>query len=234
MKAELIDSMGTDLTVVNSARVSFAKESDWIYREEVEVDLESRCYYEYKVKDRLQEKDARLIKYLARHEHTSPFRHCFATFRVKAPIFVARQLVKHQVGMSWNEVSRRYVDDEPEFYWPDKWRKRSEDKKQGSGEEIGFELRRHVDTQMYKMETALKKAYNYAITSGIAPEQARMILPQNTYTEWYWSGSLQAWAHMCNLRCKPDTQQETRIIADMIDAECAKLWPVSWEALRHG
>lgn len=244
MKATLVDHMGTDLTVVNSARVSFDKRSGWTHYGRCglrEDEVEGRCGEDVRTccygrgyKKELKERDQKLIKYLADHDHTSPFRHCFATFHVKAPIFVARQLVKHQVGMSWNEVSRRYVDSEPEFWWPEKWRKRAEDKKQGSGDYVSDpEQIRFLDVLIKKHveETATFK-YNGLISNGLSPEQARMILPQNVYTEWYWSGSLQAWSHMCNLRCKEDTQEETRQIALDIDAQCAKIWPVSWKALR--
>lgn len=242
MQATLIDSMGTDLTVVNAARVSFGKQSEWdetCWRcDHVQAPGSDICLgcgadnHGRTIGDgiRLSSRDAKLISYLARHEHTSPFRHCFATFHVKAPVFVARQLGKHQVGMSWNEVSRRYVEDSPEFYWPEAWRKRSDDKKQGSSDEtiaLGvFEGETELAvTRLYTMYGAL-------LSSGVAPEQARMILPQNTYTEWYWSGSLLAWAHMCNLRTKPDTQAETQIIARQIDEICATIWPESWKALR--
>lgn len=219
MQATLIDSMGTDLTVVNAARVSFNKKSDFM--EVWGQGGTGTCELQ------LSGKDVKLIKYLATHNHTSPFRHCFATIHVKAPIFVARQCCKHQVGMSWNEVSRRYVDEEPELYWPAVWRARSEDKKQGSS-----------DVQMLTPKDLIDYCedlvgyYCSLIDIGVAPEQARMILPQNTYTEWYWSGSLQAWAHVCNLRCAPDTQQETREVANQIDSICADLWPVSWKELR--
>ena len=194
--------MGTDLSVVNAARVSFAK-----------------------VSNELSDKDEKLIKYLAKHNHWSPFGHASLQFRIKAPIFVARQLVKHQVGLVWNEVSRRYVDDDPEFYIPEKWRSRPENSKQGSGEEI----------IIYNIESTMqfvKQTYQNLLKANIAPEMARMILPQNLYTEWYWSGSLMAFARVCNLRCKDDTQWETQQIADSIDWNLHQKFPVSWEALR--
>ena len=208
IKAEYIHHCGNDLTVANSARVSFAKESE----------LEDDAWGPPKLK----EKDAKLIRYLAREKHISPFGHCFATFRVKAPIFVARQLVKHSF-LRWNEVSRRYVDDEPEFYVPDVWRGRSADKKQGSDGEVKYEgpLGNYNQLDIYKE----------LLRVGIAPEQARMVLPQSTMTEWYWSGSLDAFADMCNLRCKPDTQAETREVARQIDHKMIELFPVSWDAL---
>ena len=215
MEVTYIDHMGSDLSVVNAARVSFGKKSEWhqrIYTGEPNI---------------LKGKDAKLIRYLAKHNHKSPFNHTFATFHVKAPIFVARQLVKHEY-MPWNEISRRYVDEEPELYVPDVWRGRSADKKQGSeGEVKGVDP--HVAAIM--VEGSLQD-YKYLLAKGVAPEQARMVLPQSTMTEWYWSGSLDAFADMCNLRCKPDTQAETRIVADQISEKMLEIFPVSWEALR--
>ncbi len=206
--------MGTDLSVANAARVSFGKRS--------EMDT-SDVWGPPKLKD----KDAKLIRYLAKHKHISPFGHCFASFHVKAPVFVARQLVKHKF-LRWNEISRRYVDSEPEFYTPSKWRGRAEDVKQGSSGEVKVpylvphEFNRSA---LYEYETLLE--------AGVCPEQARMVLPQSMVTEWYWSGSLDAFADMCNLRCKPDTQYETQIVAGHIDTEMEKLFPVSWKSLRE-
>ena len=210
----LIDRMGDDLNVVNAARVSFGKKSEYMPRVHMG---------EPKV---LQHKDARLIKYLAKHKHMSPFGHAFASFHVKAPLFVARQLVKHKF-LRWNEISRRYVDEEPEFYMPDVWRGRAEDKKQGSDGELRCPIRPEA---MYR--DALDH-YKVMIDWGICPEQARMVLPQSMMTEWYWSGSLDAFADMCNLRCKPDTQAETSFVADAIEEEMEQLFPVSWKELRN-
>ena len=207
-----IDHMGNDLSVVNAARVSFGKTS------EMEDDAWGP--------PRLKAKDDKLIRYLASHKHISPFGHCFASFHVKAPIFVARQLVKHKF-LRWNEISRRYVDSEPEFHQPDVWRGRSADKKQGS--EGIVDVGDWGDTNW-----ACLTAYKDLLEHGVAPEQARMVLPQSTMTEWYWSGSLDAFADMCNLRCKPDTQAETRIVADQISEKMLEIFPVSWEALRDG
>jgi len=203
--------MGDDLSVVNSARVSFGKKSDYMPRVHMG---------ESKV---LQHKDEKLIKYLAEHNHKSPFNHAFATFHVKAPIFVARQLQKHEY-MPWNEISRRYVDSEPEFYEPDVWRGRSADKKQGSEGVVDAKTR---PTNQYALET-----YRNLLADGVAPEQARMVLPQSMYTEWYWSGSLYAFAKMCSLRCTPDSQYETRVIANLISDKMFELFTVSWDALR--
>ena len=216
--ATYIDSMGSDLSVVNAARVSFGKESDW------EVDYDQvPCGLE-----RLSDRDTKLINYLAKHKHISPFGHAFASFHVKAPIFVARQLVKHKF-LRWNEISRRYVDDEPEFYVPDVWRGRSADKKQGSeGEVTSYTL--YYDFAYYGMEQPLE-LYKKLLDDGVAPEQARMVLPQSTMTEWYWSGSLDAFADMCRLRCASDTQYETRLVADDISKKMSELFPVSWAAL---
>ena len=214
IKATYIDHMGNDLTVANAARVSFGKTS------EMEDDPWGP--------PKLKAKDDKLIRYLAKHKHISPFGHCFASFHVKAPIFVARQLVKHKF-LRWNEVSRRYVDDEPEFYVPDVWRGRSADKKQGSEGEV--KLGTLDDTIVSDSPHEALCAYNALLDAGVAPEQARMVLPQSTMTEWYWSGSLDAFADMCNLRCKPDTQAETRIVADQISEKMKELFPVSWAAL---
>jgi len=208
--AEYIHHCGSDLTVANSARVSFAKESE----------MEDDAWGPPKLKD----KDAKLIRYLAREKHISPFGHCFATFRVKAPIFVARQLVKHSY-LRWNEVSRRYVSDKPEFYEPEVWRGQSKDKKQGS--EGVVDVGDWGDANW-----ACLKAYNDLLDMGVAPEQARMVLPQSLMTEWYWSGSLDAFARMANLRCKSDTQAETQEVAWAISLKMEDLFPVSWVALR--
>jgi thymidylate synthase (FAD) len=205
--------MGSDLSVVNAARVSFGKKSDWmprVHNGEAKV---------------LQHKDDKLIKYLAKHKHISPFGHAFATFHVKAPVFVARQLVKHKF-LRWNEISRRYVDEDPEMYIPEYWRGRSADKKQGSEGKADT-----LVSPRYAYEAALG-TYKQLLSDGVAAEMARMVLPQSMMTEWYWSGSLDAFADMCHLRCKSDTQLETQIVANYIDDKMQELFPVSWEALR--
>jgi len=199
----LIDSMGSDLTVVNSARVSFNKKSEWDEDNTLTVS------------------DSILISYLARHKHMSPFGHCFATFHVKAPVFVARQLVKHKF-LRWNEVSRRYVDHEPEFYEPTTWRKRSKDKKQGSSGEITLGYK--TISTLAKNAVWYRKTYKKLIDDGIAPEQARMTLPLSLMTEWYWSGSLDAWSDMCKLRQSEDTQEETRLVANSISMDMGTLY----------
>ena len=201
-----MNHMGGDLTVVNAARVSFGKRSGYENGE-------------------LSEKDRKLIYYLARHKHTSPFGHSFASFHVRAPVFVARQLVKHKF-LRWNEISRRYVDEDPEFYVPDEWRGRSEDKKQGSSGKVKSNANVH-----YFNEKALQ-IYKQLLDEGVCPEQSRMVLPQSMMTEWFWSGSLDAFADMCHLRCSSDTQAESREVAELIEDQMISLFPVSWEALR--
>lgn len=203
IEVTLLDSCGSDLSVVNAARVSFEK-----------------------VSEELVDKDAKLISYLARHKHTSPFNHCFASFRVKAPIFVARQLVKHKF-LPWNEVSRRYVDSEPEFFIPNGYRARAENVKQGSADTYVPFL---TDPVRRASATALMM-YNMLLEQNVCPEQARMVLPQNTMTEWIWSGTLGAWADMCRLRLDPHSQKETRVVAEKISLRMADQFPVSWDAL---
>jgi thymidylate synthase (FAD) len=222
IKATLKGHMGSDLSVVNAARVSFGKEAQALGWEWYDYEDGSASGEYIAV---LEEKDQKLIRYLAKHKHLSPFGHSFASFHVKAPIFVARQLVKHKF-LRWNEISRRYVDDEPEVYVPDVWRGRSADKKQGSEGEVdasGVAVGRSI--------WAAREAYQQLLDVGVAPEQARMVLPQSTLTEFWWSGSLDAWASMCKLRCAEDTQYESRIVADQISKIMGDLFPVSWNAL---
>lgn len=211
--ATYVDHMGSDLSVVNAARVSFGKKSQ----------------FEGRVggPNVLSQRDTKLIQYLAKHKHLSPFGHAFASFHVKAPVFVARQLVKHKF-LRWNEISRRYVDNPPEFYTPDVWRGKSADKKQGS--EGVCQPPMWIDSTMNQV----LDLYDQMIHDGVAPEQARMVLPQSTMTEWYWSGSLDAFAAMCKLRCASDTQYETRVVADNISEKTQELFPVSWSALMEG
>jgi len=217
IKATYVNHMGDDLTVVNSARVSFGKKRNALGYSQIEGQARIPV---------LHDRDIGLINYLATHKHTSPFGHCFASFHIKAPVFVARQLVKHKF-LRWNEISRRYVDYEPEFYSPTDWRARSEDKKQGSGDTIDVDLQR--DIGFYNKESS--EYYEHLLQEGVAPEMARMVLPQSMYTEWYWSGSLDAFADMCRLRCASDTQVETRQVANQISKEMNQLFPISWKAL---
>ena len=204
--------MGSDTSIVNAARVSFGKRVE-----------------------EMSEGDTKLIKYLAKHNHWSPFGHASVQFRIKAPVFIARQLVKHQIGLTWNEISRRYVDSEPEFYEVDSWRGRPINKKQGSSEEeiVWIDRSTRTDALQSQVETIALKNYNRMLEAGVAPEQARMILPQSMMTEWYWSGTLYAFARVCNLRCAEDAQYETRIVANLINDECERLFPISWIELRN-
>ena len=224
MEVKFIDKMGSDLSVVNAARVSFAKESQWESIPEAGP-----------VEGLLSNQDEKLIGYLAKHNHWSPFGHASMQFHIKAPVFVARQLVKHQVGLVWNEVSRRYVDDEVEFYVPEDWRGAPENSKQGSSSEVIDINPHHRMVDEYQSVCNLAKwTYEYLLSRGVAPEQARMVLPQSMMTEWYWSGTLMAFARVCNLRCKPDTQLETQMVANQIDEVGEENFPVSWKALRDG
>lgn len=222
MKVDYIDHMGSDLSVVNAARVSFDKQSE---------DFSDR--------------DKKLIKYLANHKHWTPFSHTSISLRVKAPIFVARQLGKHQVGLVWNEVSRRYVDSDPEFYYTDCWRGRPENSKQGSSEkkipeptltfdsvsEEGSLTRILVDE--VELIAICSGYYKKLLENGVCPEQARMVLPQSMYTEWIWTGNLVSFSNMCKLRLDSHTQKETREVAKMINDVIEPLFPVSWKELMN-
>ena len=239
--------MGSDLSVVNAARVSFDKISDWDYT----VDPDGFNSQGVKTMT-LKEADKRIIKFLARENHWTPFGHVSLSLHIKAPLFVARQLGKHQVGLVWNEISRRYVDSPPEFFYPDNWRKRNVDKKQGSYEDEFVDEVNYIHPYMGDLrgkevkitESVTKRAnflvsqavsvYTEMLDAGVCPEQARMILPQNMYTEWYWTGSLIAFARVCKLRLKKDTQKETRDIAIQIDEIAKKIYPVSWKSLVAG
>ncbi|NBP03907.1 MAG: FAD-dependent thymidylate synthase [Proteobacteria bacterium] len=210
----LVDKMGSDLSVVNAARVSFAKQSEFTTDESG--------------KQFLSEQDERLIRFLATHNHWTPFGHASLSLHFKTPIFVARQLFKHEVGGVKNEISRRYVDNEPEFYIPDQWRKRHENKKQGSHED------QFVNINPAVIDNTIEKClslYNYLLEQGVAPEQARMILPQNMMVEWYWTGSLYFFARICNLRLQKDAQLETREVAEQIREIMQKEFPVSTKYL---
>jgi thymidylate synthase (FAD) len=209
MYAKLMNAMGDDLTVVNAARVSFAKEVE-----------------------EFGQRDTRLIKYLARHNHWTPFAHVTATFRVQAPIFVARQLFKHVVGLVANEVSRRYVDDAPKFFAPEEWRGRPTNAKQGSDGVVADDNRvNHAYADALSMCIA---AYDTMLDAGVAPEQARMVLPQSMMTEWIWTGSLAAFARVCKQRISKDAQAETAVIAKDISDQLSGVAPVSWEVLTDG
>jgi thymidylate synthase (FAD) len=205
----LVGHMGDDNSVVNAARVSFSKEADQYTKEQ----------------------NAKLINYLAKHNHWTPFGHTAITFHIKAPIFVARQLGKHQVGLIWNEVSRRYVTDEPEFYVPEVWRKAAENVKQGSSEESAYDDIEWGDWVLYGYAL---DTYKQMLEDGVCPEQARMVLPQSMYTEWYWTGNLYSFYNVWKLRTDSHTQKETQEVAKQIGDILASLYPVSWEALTSG
>lgn len=226
MKVDLIDFMGTDLTVVNAARVSMDKASDWT------LGLRDDGFEE----EVLKESDAKLIRYLARHNHFTPFTHCTITLRETVPIFVARQRFKHTVGFSYNEISRRYVDDTPEFYTPEVWRKRAENVKQGSSDEeithISFgQESLSVPEEYQAFLQHAEDLYDLLIKGGVAPEQARMVLPQSMYTSYYVTGSLYAFARAYLLRNDSHAQKEIRDVAKMWDEVIRPLYPVSWSEL---
>lgn len=215
ISAELIDYMGSDDRVVDAARVSFSK----------------------KAENYSPEKNERLISYLAKHDHWTPSSHCVITLRETVPIFVARERFRHVVGFTYNEESRRYIDSEPEFYVPDAWRKRAEDKKQGSGDEI-IEKLYHKDVYWGKISDEYQEhveisqeLYRFMIENGVAPEQARMVLPQSMMTSYYCTGSLAAFARAYKLRSYPDAQAEIRDLAEQWDAIIRPLFPYSWAAL---
>lgn len=220
IKVELVDSMGDDLRVANAARVSFNK---W--------------------KEELDEGDVGLINYLARHEHSSPFRHTAITLSCKAPVFLARQLGKHQVGLSWNEVSRRYVDAGIEFFVPDNWRSRPDGSvKQGSGDAI---IDEYVGTdqdgayagsvkQDYRYVLSyLMQVYDEWIKHGVAPEMARMVLPQSMMVDWIWTGSLPAFFHVWRLRIDSHAQKEAQEFAQRLEETIQPIFPHSWRALKN-
>ena len=207
MKAELIDVMGDDIRVVNAARVSFNKESEW---EDV-TGFDEEGYF---LENQLSEKDQKLLNYLAKHNHWTPFSHVMITMRETVPIFVARQRFKHMVGFTYNEVSRRYVDTPPEFYFPVDWRKRSENKKQGSSDEVlvGIDYDQ-IDYHYEVFIRAAEEMYNEMLNIGVAPEQARMVLPQSMMTSYYVTGSLAAWARAYKLRTDEHAQKEIQDLA---------------------
>ena len=221
IKADYIDHLGDDLRVVNAARVSFAKEA---------LTFEG--------------KDAKLLKYLATHQHWTPFAHCMITLRETVPIFVARQRFKHMVGFTYNEVSRRYVDDEPEFYVPDVWRSRPEGSvKQGSGESVisSITIDDGLDeTSVYEQSPSsayeelvfsAQKLYNEMLKAGVAPEQARMVLPQSMMTSYYVTGSLAAFARAYKQRIDPHAQKEIQDLAVQWDEIIRPLYPHAWSAM---
>lgn len=218
MRVELIDCMGNDLTVVNAARVSFDR---W--------------------HDKFKDQDQKLINYLAKHHHWTPFAHPHLSFRVTAPVFVRTQCFKHKVGFVENEVSRRYVDTPPKFYSPPVWRGRAKDKKQGSDAKVNIQNIRisnaveswdvGIDRAFWNVMDECRKVYNGMIEAGVAPEQARMVLPQSMYTQWIWTGSLMAWSRFCKQRKAEDAQREIQLLAKIINNYCRRYFPISWRAL---
>jgi thymidylate synthase (FAD) len=203
----LFDKMGDDDSVVNAARVSFNKNAD-----------------NYTV-----DQNDRLIEFLAKHGHWSPFAHTCLSFRIKAPIFVARQLAKHQIGLAWNEISRRYVTVEPEAWKPQGLRKAAANVKQGSSMDLVDNARSIIDFN-YSVGIAMR-TYEQLLRDGVCPEQARAVLPQGMMTEWIWTGSLYAFFRVVSQRTKPEAQEETKQVAFGIDSCCADAFPMSWAAL---
>ena len=210
LRAVYVAHMGDDLMVVNAARVSLAKHKT----------------------GPIDAKDAKLIDYLAKNRHWTPFGHPQACFRVTAPVFVAAQLKRHTVGAVVNEVSRRYVDDTPFFYRPT-WRRRAEGVKQGSAAEFGSKDQEVRNSVFDKFHNYALDAYEKLLELDVAPELARAVLPQSMLTEWYWTGSLAFWARVCALRIHPHAQRESRVIAEDVSGQLAGLFPVSWKALRE-
>ena len=226
MDVQYVQHWGDDLLVCNAARVSFDKKSDWEY--DLAEGADQYGNYLESVK-RLSPKDEKLIHYLAKNKHTSCFEHMGATLKLKVPIFIARQIQRHR-SFSYNEISRRYVDSEPEFFWPEAWRKRAENVKQGSSEEP------HEDSMLWQMRmqdqaNEAMSLYKYALSEGVAPELARMILPQNLYTEMYMTGNLRAWSHFLHLRLDGHAQKEVQDVAQMVADILTPLFPVSMKAL---
>ena len=254
IKVELIDSMGSDLSTVNSARVSFDKESEF----HEEWDYDGNCppegFTEYDQYDsdmergmsgyrKIKDSDKKLIKYLASHKHMTPFRHNQIQIRCHAPIFLARQLGKHQAGLSWNEVSRRYVDSEPKFFVPDEWRGRPDGSiKQGSGGVVdtsemwttGYGAPQTLDNMLRDVGDYQLCLYTEMLARGVAPEMARMVLPQSMMTSWYWSGNLLAFAHVYKERIAEGAQLEAQWFSEELDKAIRPLFPESWSALVDG
>jgi thymidylate synthase (FAD) len=230
---ELMDHMGSDLTVCNAARVSFNKESEWGLDFDAIERLKSCPYNKDDVRV-LKEKDEKLIRYLAKHQHWTPFAHPQITLRVKAPVSIRTQFFKHKQGFVENEISRRYVSYEPEFYNP-VWRSKPTDgAKQGSEDFVKDEVEANVYSMAFDhvCVEALNN-YNHLIEQGIAPEQARFILPQGMYTEWYWTGSLAAYARFYKQRKDDHAQWEIREYANAVGKIIEPYFPVSWKHLTN-
>jgi len=220
---DYVDHMGNDLTVVNAARVSFNKQSEW----------DGEQHWTGGIKDKkMSERDQKLIRYLAKHNHWTPFAHPQITLRIKAPISIRTQFFKHKQGFVENEVSRRYVTDPPEFYIP-LWRKApTEGAKQGSSGFVENHEEIHLRTQRYiEALQSCVKHYESLIESGVAPEQARFILPQGVFTEWWWTGSLAAFARFYKQRSDPHAQWEIQQYAEAVSKIISRLFPESWSCL---
>lgn len=211
ISVELVDHMGSDLTAVNAARVSYGAESKT-----------------------LSERDSHLLSFLAEHEHVTPFRHAAVTLRCRAPIFLARQLGKHQVGFSWNEVSRRYKDGEAieiECYVPDIVMGRPDKLMTQSAKPVPADYAEDYKQYFMNMNRLAVREYKALIGFGVAPEQARMVLPQSMITEWIWTGSLYGWASMYKQRSTEHAQYEARLFAEEVAEVMKKLFPICWEQL---
>jgi len=216
---ELVECMGSDLTVVNAARVSFNKQSDW-----QEIDADGNPL--------LSDKDFKLIRYLADHEHWTPFAHPQITLRIKAPISIRTQLFKHKVGFVENEISRRYVSYEPDLYFPYFRGKPTNGAKQGSEDFItDVKMKEEIDRKYREAAEKCVEVYDDLLEAGVAPEQARFVLPQGVYTEWWWTGSLSAYARVYTQRINPHAQWEVREYAKAIGEIIEPLFPESWLAL---
>lgn len=225
IRVEYVDSMGSDLSVVNAARVSFSKESEWEWEECGVKGLGVESY------QRLSDRDTRLIQFLARERHELPFAHTAVTLRCSAPIPQRVHCFKSKVGFVENEESRRYISSRPELFVPDEFRSAVKDKKQGSGgDHPASEYWRETYEAWGKIAI---DNYCAMIEAGVCPEQARYILPQGVMVNWIWTGSLLAYARFYNLRSKPDTQKETQEVAAQVDKIMAGLYPVSWKALTN-
>ena len=230
---QYVEHMGTDLSVVNAARVSFDKESEWEYDTKHGTNVLGD-YYEVS-NQRLSDRDTKLINYLARHQHWTPFGQCNLQLRIKMPIFVARQMMRSNIGIVWNEVSRRYVDSEPEFYEPDVWRGRPDGSiKQGSGAELSTTTQSVIDQNHGVFNQHSLDLYNDMLLDGVCPEQARMVLPQSTYTEVVGNFTLAALARVCALREDSHAQWEIQEFARAMGKIAKEYFPVSWEALTGG
>ena len=262
MKVHYVDHMGSDLSVVNAARVSFGKRSEQLTEKDKGLIrfLARGCTkgdWDKLIEDMLDQGGARQalwdqhpdathehdsvweeMVHLAQHlrrmpTHWTPFGHTAITLHIKAPIFVARQLGKHQVGMVWNEVSRRYVTEDPEVYVPEIWRQAAENVKQGSSDEPVADTEYWNQHYLLACERA-NETYEHMIYEGICPEQARMVLPQSMYTEWYWTGNLYSYANVFIQRSDSHAQKEVQQIAEQIDHIIMPLFPISWPALTRG